>query len=90
MREEELRLEAAEKDKSKMRKQAAKDRKEWLDQRKARQAAWSDFSKTVCSAMLPPSQWWLCVSLYVSCVGCKLAQHRAHLEIGPLACRERR
>ena len=47
MREEEARLDAQDKEKSKARKQANVDRKEWLDKRGARLASWKDFNKSV-------------------------------------------
>lgn len=47
MREEEERLEAQDKEKSKARKQANADRKEWLDKRSSRLASWKDFNKSV-------------------------------------------
>jgi hypothetical protein len=47
MREEEARIEAEEKEKSRARKQAHKDKKEWLDKRGSRLASWQDYNKTV-------------------------------------------
>lgn len=46
-RDEQLRIEAQEEDKVKMRKQAQQDRKEFLEARSNRLSAWKDFTKAV-------------------------------------------